>query len=30
MRSTSVGDALAELVARGVVSETERGYQLAR
>jgi hypothetical protein len=26
MRSTSVGDALAELVAEGLVTETERGY----
>jgi hypothetical protein len=30
MRSTSVGDALAELVAGGRVIETERGYLLAR
>lgn len=30
MRSTSVGDALAELVAGGRVTETERGYLLAR
>jgi hypothetical protein len=30
MRSTSVGDALAELVAGGRVTETERGYLRAR
>lgn len=30
MRSASVGDALAELVAGGRVTETERGYLLAR
>lgn len=30
MRSTSVGDALVELVAEGLAIETERGYLLAR